>query len=570
MARERFAGLTKLGFRRDIKLFLAALVGFLVFLILSLLLVLQTTLLEMEQNQWRNRELVADLATRELRALPAQSPSEIATRLTYLRSRYPVAAIALRPVDGPLVISGTLGRNNPQVLMRQIPQGALRFEFDASSLNAARKRFYATSGIVFFSTLFGSLLLVLYLPRIVRPIERLLDEAKGVGAKGAETDETEYLIDTFRTTIATLKRQEIELQQLHGREKSRADDLERITATLTRSLTSGFIAVDAAGLIVDLNRSAREILNIPENTLLAGLTVPQLLGENSFSRALTESATTRIPLTRHEVSQEENSESVIGLTTVPLTNADGAFLGMIALFADLSPSKKLEARLQQMQTLADLGEISAGIAHEFRNSLSTILGYLKLASRQPLEPTAASRIRNAEEEATLLSAAVERFLHFASPLNISQQRFDLAAEAKAIAARLTKERSDIRVVSEGPPVEIDGDSVLLSRAVENVLRNSIQAIEQKEDPRGVIRIVSSNSPPALEIIDDGIGLDSGQASRFLLPFQSDRPGGFGLGLSLTNKIVLLHDGTLTLSGEKGTGASLRMEFPELTAGENEG
>ncbi|HXI12543.1 MAG TPA: ATP-binding protein [Thermoanaerobaculia bacterium] len=563
MVRDRLTHLTKLGFRRDIKLFLAALVGFLVVLILSLLMVQQTTLLELQSNQWSRWELVADLATRELRA-PLPHPSDVASQLTYIRSRYPISAISLQPrAGGPPIVSGSLATDGHHVLLRQIPRGALRFEFDASPLIASQKRFYATTAIVFVSTLLGSILLFLYLPKIVRPIEQLLDEAREVGERGAETDETEYIINTFRTTIATLKRQELELQELHVREKSRADDLERITATLTRSLTSGFIAVDAAGLIVDLNRSAREILNIADSSHLTGLTVPESLGDSSFATALTASATTRTPLTRYEVSHHPGSESVIGLTTVPLTSADGAFLGMIALFADLSPSKKLEARLQQMQTLADLGEISAGIAHEFRNSLSTILGYLKLAGRQPMEPTAASRIRSAEEEATLLSAAVERFLNFASPLSMTEQRFDLAAEATAIALRLTKERPEIQILSVGPAVEIDGDAVLLSRAVENVLRNSIQAIEQKGNSGGTLRIVSSTSPPALEVHDDGIGLDPRQAGRYLLPFQSDRPGGFGLGLSLTNKIVLMHGGSLKLEGAPGTGACVRMEFPPL-------
>jgi len=156
MVRDRFTHLTKLGFRRDIKLFLAALVGFLVVLILSLLLVLQTTLLELQRNQWNSWELVADLATKELSALPAQSPAELESRLTYVRSRYPVAAISLRTRAGAPVVSGTLSTDGRETLVRQTPAGTVRFEFDALSLNVARRRFYATAAIVFFSTVLSS------------------------------------------------------------------------------------------------------------------------------------------------------------------------------------------------------------------------------------------------------------------------------------------------------------------------------------------------------------------------------------------------------------------------------
>src|SRR5438132_7497664 len=106
----------------------------------------------------------------------------------------------------------------------------------------------------------GTVLLLSYLPRIIRPIEEMLDQARTLGDPTAGQDETAYLIDTFRNSISTLKAQEGELKMLHDREKMRADDLERVTAALTRSLTSGLIAIDAAGGIVDSNAAGRALL----------------------------------------------------------------------------------------------------------------------------------------------------------------------------------------------------------------------------------------------------------------------------------------------------------------------
>ena len=96
----------------------------------------------------------------------------------------------------------------------------------------------------------------------------LIASALGTGA--GDQEETAYLIETFRNSIATLKYQEEELKRLHEREKTRADDLERVTAELTRNLTSGFIAVDAAGAIVDINAAGREILGIDPSEPVTG------------------------------------------------------------------------------------------------------------------------------------------------------------------------------------------------------------------------------------------------------------------------------------------------------------
>ena len=95
------------------------------------------------------------------------------------------------------------------------------------------------------------------------------------------------------------------------------------------------------------------------------------------------------------------------VTTAPLLAADDQFVGLLALFTDLTPVRHLEGRIRDLQILADLGEISAGIAHEFRNSLATMLGYLQLARREGLPPKAQTQLDKTEKEASLLSAAVD-------------------------------------------------------------------------------------------------------------------------------------------------------------------
>ncbi|HUF17873.1 MAG TPA: ATP-binding protein, partial [Thermoanaerobaculia bacterium] len=211
-------------------------------------------------------------------------------------------------------------------------------------------------------------------------------------------------------------------------------------------------------------------------------------------------------------------------------------------------------------TLADLGEISAGIAHEFRNSLSTILGYLKLAGREQLPDETQKRLRHAEEEAELLSEAVEGLLSFARPMQMEFRETDLATLVRGILERFEDQHDGMDIVAQLEDSSIDADPILLSRAMENVIRNAIDAVRQKGGGRITITL-RSDPGPVLTISDTGVGFEPEAAARLMLPFQSDKPDGMGLGLPLARKIVMLHGGSLQLTGKPGEGATVVIEFP---------
>jgi len=541
-----------------VRLFLICLVGFLVFLIFILLLLLRTDLERTEETIDHSRAVVADIATDAINHTN-RSPGALEAQMAFLRGRFNIAGIALQLRNGTRITSGAQSGSLDNVT-RLTGAGTLQLHFDAGG-RRAEETFWVTASICIAAASLGIALLLFYLPRITQPIEQMLDQARTLGARAAGQDETAYLIDTFRNSIATLKEQEGELKRLHDREKLRADDLERVTAALTRSLTSGLIAIDVGGAIVDINSAGREILGIAAGESPAGRRFADVIPLPSFTDSLRLAFQQQEAMTRVEIVDTRSGEDVtIGLTTVPLRNESGAFLGLLALFTDLTPIRSLEARVQEMTTLAQLGEISAGIAHEFRSSLSTILGYMKLARRGGVDDVAEGRLQSAEKEASLLLQAIERLLAFARPVQLNAEPVDLRDLVAEQMQPLRDIAPDVSFEIEGPPVAIDGDRVLLSRAVENLLRNAVDAVRQKGDGGSVKVRVSDTPVPSITIVDNGIGFDPAETSRLFLPFHSNKPNGFGMGLPLAKKIVLLHGGTLRLQGEPGKGAVATMEF----------
>jgi nitrogen fixation/metabolism regulation signal transduction histidine kinase len=550
---------TSTRFTRDIRLFLASFVGFLIFIIAALLLWLNRSVRVAERAEFENHETIARVVVAELERLPESATDSILQdRLTFLTGAFAITRAELKRPAG-VVAAGTAP--DPAVRIdRPTRFGLLQLWFEPQA-TIAGWNFLVTQAILIAGTVGGTVLFFLYLPRIIRPYEQLIAQAREVGDRDESFDESHGLIDTFRRTIDTLRDQELELKRLHAIDRQRVNDLEAVTATLTRSLTSGFLAVDSGRRILDLNAAGREILGLPAEADLSGRPLEETLGRGEFASRVGDAFNERRHLNRAEVVVQRDEESVaVGLSVVPVVNSEGDFLGALALFSDLSPMRALESRVRELQTLADLGEISAGIAHEFRNSLSTVLGYLRLAERADDLETVSAKIGAARSEAEQLLEAVNRLLVFARPVRLDVKPLDLLELAHDVVDRIVAGDAQTGIEVTGETVQVEGDRALLSRAVENVVRNACESVASKGTPSTVRVSVLASPRPAIVVRDEGVGLNEEEVSRLFLPFQSDRPGGFGLGLAIARKIVLLHGGTISLSGLPGEGAEARIEF----------
>ncbi|MCA1732379.1 MAG: PAS domain-containing protein, partial [Acidobacteria bacterium] len=489
--------------------------GFLVVLILVLLTTVQVLIGQSEEarrGQWLES---ANRATAALEALdPAMGTSGIEAALISIVSQTGVDRIELETASGLVVTAGHVGGQFESIEGRT-SLGAVRHSFDTGRIESLRRRFLLTAVICFAAAILGVVLLLVYIRRIARPVEVLIEAMSTVRERPSGIDETEYLLETFRQTISTLRSQEAELKSLHEREKARADDLERITSTLTRSLTSGFMALDPSGRVIEINEAGRTILGFPD---LAGESIEAVLSGSPFNQRIAHAVATRESLNREEVHFESDSgPRTIGVTTVHLENESNRYLGMLVLFTDLTQIRKLEERVRETRALADLGEVAAGIAHEFRNSLSTILGYLKLALRSTDPEDYRRKLTAAESEAGELSNAVTVLLNFASPLQLHRVEAGLREIAGSVASRIAEATPAVPVTVHGPDVEICCDPALLGRAIGNVVRNAVSAVLATGRP-GSVTLTTSENPPSLTVDDTGVGIDPLEIPLVFLPF----------------------------------------------------
>ncbi len=225
--------------------------------------------------------------------------------------------------------------------------------------------------------------------------------------------------------------------------------------------------------------------------------------------------------------------------------------------------ERLRESVADREVMARAGELSAGMAHELRNGLGTILGYARLAQQDPAAAAeAAERIR---DECAALERVIKRFAEFVKDERLDVSRFDLRRLAERVAAREAQARPGAGVdAGPGPELCAWGDEDLLERALENLVRNAREAAGP--GGRVAVRWRREGAQVLLIVEDDGPGLP--QATRVRLrPFFTTKPGGLGLGLPLVAKIAALHGGGLELLDRKPRGLVAVLGFRDSRATE---
>jgi two-component system sensor histidine kinase HydH len=377
-----------------------------------------------------------------------------------------------------------------------------------------------------------------------------------------EAPDTTLLSAALQEAVVKLKAQE-------RATAARAEASERLSGEIISSLTSGLLVTGLDGAIRILNPSGRRILALSEGLALENFR--RSARERPLMEVVDECLQRRTAIVRRAVVLPEDLEAghgatYLGVGVSPLSDQDGQLHGAICLFTDLTAVKDLEEQLRLKDSLATVGELTAGIAHEFRNGLATIQGYSKLFDLQALPPAYRPYVEGIRAETESLSQVVTNFLNFARPAQLTLTDVDL----RGICERAAEEiRPDARarggdVEVRGDYAVIDGDEVLLRQAFSNLLRNAIEAcVNASVTPQIVIQ--SEIDPAAnvsrIAVNDNGPGVAAALRERIFQPFFTSKRSGTGLGLALVQKIIVFHNGRIAVGTSPAGGASLQVTLP---------
>ncbi len=374
------------------------------------------------------------------------------------------------------------------------------------------------------------------------------------------------------------------------REGRRALDLVRAelhralfdTESILENLSSGLVSVDAEGIVRNWNRAAAEI---------AGFSIASVHGHEyhevfgpglkEFVARLEEALEkgnlgNRVEIT---IATPDGRSMPLGMSTTLLRDPDGKRRGVIGLFQDLSDVRALEERIRRRETLAAIGELSAGIAHEIRNCLNPISGSVEVLQRElNVQGENARLLDLIVRESDRLDNFIRELLDYARDRPIRCETLNLEAllrDAVDVALQHPSAQGRaLRFEGRGEDVWVSVDAEQMKQVLMNLILNACEAIE--DEGLVEVRIAAGresrregdygNGAPSfacIEVQDTGIGMAAPEIDLIFDPFYSTKPGGTGLGLAIASRIVERHGGILEVDSNLGAGTTMRVWIPRV-------
>jgi signal transduction histidine kinase len=226
-------------------------------------------------------------------------------------------------------------------------------------------------------------------------------------------------------------------------------------------------------------------------------------------------------------------------------------IGALLQFEDVTEQEADERRRALRERFAELGEMTAGVAHQLKNGLAVLKGHGQLLARAGHTAVA----RELLDETESLERLVQRFLQWAKPLDPQCAELDLAEAVHQAILEIQR-----RPASRGTRFESEGqgmamaDSLLLHQALVNLLENASQAMV------GAGRVTVQVQDNAIRIEDEGPGFGEDTLIRMLRPFESGRPEGTGLGLPLALKWLNAQGADLRIEPREDVGTRVRITW----------
>ena len=329
------------------------------------------------------------------------------------------------------------------------------------------------------------------------------------------------------------------------------------------SISNGVFSVDRSGLVVSMNAVAGRILGVsPEDA--RGLFYRDLIAEGPCR--LEPTIQDGIQILDEEIAcvsiHGQRLEVVVSASQ--LRDDAGEVLGAVIVIRDMGEIHRLQDQLRRSERLASVGQMVAGVAHEFRNPLSTIKGFARYFQRKYSEsPEDGEYADLITGEVDRLNRVIEDMLRFAQPLEPQRQVVDfgdLVERAQALCGGMIESKRllvECRASTDGT---LTADADLLIQVLVNLIDNAGQAVD--EGGHIDVELSRRDAEAVIAVTDDGSGIAADDMERLFDPFYTTKDTGTGLGLSIVHSIVERHRGRMEVDSQPGHGACFRVVLPQ--------
>lgn len=406
---------------------------------------------------------------------------------------------------------------------------------------------------------------------VARPIqalgidmERVRSGDLGVRAQIDREDELGWLAHGFNAMAADLQDHVHKIEVQRRTYKETRDYLANIFDN-----SADMIATTALdGSLVEFNSAAERTLGFRRDEVV-GKDSSSFYYDPNVRKQLYKTVSTGMPVQNAEIQLRRKDGGIIDaeLTLSLLRNNAGNPIGTVCIGRDITHAKAMRRDLIQAEKMATVGQVSAWIAHQIRNSLGRIL--MSASALRPNREAAASR-QQAHRDLTSSIAEMDNIvsdlLDYSRTLSLHPTRANLNTALNDLLDTLVadgvngRHRVECAFDPDLPRVQID--VFKMEQALGNVLKNAMQAMPDQ----GTLRVETRRGPGERQVTvvvqDSGAGIARENLQNVFRPFFTTKPGGTGLGLAITSRIVEAHGGHVTVESAEGRGATFTFVLPE--------
>jgi len=362
------------------------------------------------------------------------------------------------------------------------------------------------------------------------------------------------------------------LAQAYRSARTSFSRVKAFSDNLVENMPMGLLAIDPEERIASFNQTAESMLGITAGQTL-GNHVSEILPP-SFRDFFYHLKAKSGPINREfETSLANGKKLPLEVIGTALTDEDGAALGWVILFRDLSEIQHLKKEIVRSQRLASIGRLAAGVAHEIRNPLSSIKGfatYFKERYRDTPNDHQTAEIMIQEVER--LDRVIGQLMEFARPMSIQEKRTHLDAlirhSLKMVEGDAGQKGITLNFKNDHHIETARVDPDRLKQVLLNLYLNAMEAM----DGEGAITVTLVPTEPnngiQITVSDTGPGIKQEDLPHLFDPYFTTKSSGTGLGLAIVHKIIESHNGEIQIKSRPGEGTIVTMVIPHAFEGHN--
>ena len=363
------------------------------------------------------------------------------------------------------------------------------------------------------------------------------------------------MISTFLTYV-------IEIEEKNGQIQRNFEQLANQHELLINSLEEGVFGIDLDHKIAFCNPSGSKMIGFSPEELIGRTPQESFLihhaDQESVFHATLDDGITRQMNTDLFYTKERRSFPVE--YTYKAIKIKDHIIGGLVTFRDVSEQKRTQELVLRSEKLSLAGQLAAGIAHEIRNPLTSVKGFLQLMKSGTFTE---KYIDIMSDELDRVEIILSELLMLAKPQAVKYRPIDIKDLVVDVVALLKKQaylnNTSLLFLSSNQKIIINCDPIQMKQVFINFIKNSIEALPT--DGRIEITLRQENNKAIIDITDNGHGIPEDKLKQVGQPFYTTKEKGTGLGLMVSFKIIENHEGTITLKSKVSEGTTFTITLP---------